>query len=228
MTTAYASRDGRMRLYRGDSRSLAPIRTASVGVIATSPPYWTAGRGLASANEHARRLAVDFGREWRRVLAPDGDLWLMVGDRHDGGEWIGLDGLVIGWLRRTGWTLQSRGFWMQMQSRERWDDRVNYLLRFRKATARPVRPRSAPMCFMLPLPRSHPDSLWDAIPEPVVEAMLEASRKRGPVLDPFCGSGTTGRVARRLRREWIGVERDPRMARVAARRFRMTPVSAER
>lgn len=224
--TAYASRDGRMRLYRGDSVRLAPISTASVGVIATSPPYWTTGRGLASANGHARRLAVEFGREWRRVLVPDGDLWLMVGDRHDGAEWIGLDGLVIGWLRRTGWALQSRGFWMQMRSRERWDDRVNYLLRFRKAGARPVRPRSTPMCFLLPLPRSHPDSLWDAIPEPVVEAMLEASRKRGPVLDPFCGSGTTGRVARRLGREWIGVERDPRMARVAARRFRMTPVGA--
>jgi DNA modification methylase len=74
---------------------------------------------------------------------------------------------------------------------------------------------------MLPLPRPHPDSLWDAIPEPVVTTLLEVSKKRGPVLDPFAGAGTVGRVAQRLGREWIGVERDPRMAEITARRFRL-------
>jgi DNA modification methylase len=219
--TRYRSRDGRIQLFRGDSRRLDAIPSASVGVIVTSPPYWIKGRGRASAERYARTLAVEFGREWRRVLAADGDLWLVVGDRHDGAEWIGMDGLLTGWLRRTGWRLQSRGFWLQTGSRERWDNRVNYLLRYRKATATPVRPRGTTLCFMLPLPRSHPDSLWDAMPEPVVDAVLEASRKRGPVLDPFAGAGTTGRVARARGRAWIGVERDPRMARVTARRFRL-------
>ena len=226
--TRYESRDGRIRLFRGDSRRLGPIAAGSVGVIVTSPPYWIAGRGRASAERYARQLAVDFGREWRRVLASDGDLWLVIGDRHDGTEWVGLDGVVTGWLRRTGWRLQSRGFWAQTHSRERWDNRVNYLLRYRKDTGAPVRPRGTTLCFMLPLPRSHPDSLWDAIPEPVVQAILEASRKRGPVLDPFAGAGTTGRVARACGRAWIGVERDPRMAGVTARRFRLTRVSEAR
>ena len=75
--TRYESRDGRIRLFRGDSRRLGPIPTASVGVIVTSPPYWIKGRGRASAERYARELAVGFGREWRRVLAPDGDLWLV-------------------------------------------------------------------------------------------------------------------------------------------------------
>ena len=113
--TRYESRDGRIRLFRGDSRRLGPIAAASVGVIVTSPPYWISGRGRASAERYARQLAVDFGREWRRVLASDGDLWLVIGDRHDGAEWVGLDGVVTGWLRRTGWRLQSRGFWAQTQ-----------------------------------------------------------------------------------------------------------------
>jgi DNA modification methylase len=224
--TRYESRDGRVRLFRGDSRNLAPIPTGSVGVILTSPPYWTRGRGRDSAERYARELAVEFGPEWRRVLAADGDLWIIVGDRHDGREWIGMDALVTGWLRRTGWRLQSRGFWAQTRSRERWDNRVNYLLRFRKAAGRPVRPRGTMLCWMLPLPRSHPDSLWDAIPDSVVVALLEASRKRGAVLDPFAGAGTVGRIALSLGREWIGVERDPRMAQVTARRFRLLPVRA--
>ena len=221
--TRYESRDGRLRLFRGDSRRLHPIPTASVGVILTSPPYWVSGRGRSPADRYARELAVSFGREWKRVLAPDGDLWLMIGDRHDRAEWVGMDALVSGWLRRTGWRLQSKGFWAQTRSRERWDNRVNYLLRFRKA-GRVVRPRGTTLCWMLPLPRAHPDSIWDAIPDPVVEALLEAGKQRGPVLDPFAGAGTVGRVAARLGREWIGVERDPRMAQVTARRLRLRRV----
>ena len=224
--TRYASRDGDLVLFRGDSRWLSPLATESIGAIVTSPPYWIRGRGRASAERYARELAVGFGREWRRVLAPDGDLWLVIGDRHDGTEWIGLDGVLIAWLRRTGWRLQSRGFWAQTRSRERWDNRVNYLLRFRKESAAPVRPRGDTLCWMLPLPRSHPDSLWDPMPDALVHAALEASGKRRPVLDPFAGAGTTGRVARARGRQWIGVERDARMAGVTARRLRLTRAPA--
>ena len=221
--TRYSSRDGRLQLFRGDSRRLGAITSGSVGVILTSPPYWIRGRGRDSADRYARELAQDFGPEWRRVLAPDGDLWLVIGDRHDGTEWVGLDALLTRWLRRNGWRLQSKGLWAQTRSRERWDNRVNHLLRFRKV-GHVVRPRATTLCWMLPLPRSHPDSLWDAIPEPVIEAMLEGSKKRGAVLDPFAGAGTVGRVVARRGREWIGVERDPHMARVCARRLRLKPV----
>jgi DNA modification methylase len=218
--TRYESRDGRLCLFRGDSRRLDPIASGSVGVILTSPPYWVKGRGRSAAARYARQLVIGFQSEWQRVLAPDGDLWLLIGDRHDGTEWVGMDGLVIGELRRRGWRLQSRGFWAQTGSRERWDNRVNYLLRFRKR-GHPVRPRGSTLCWMLPLPRSHPESIWDAIPEPVVQGLLEGSRHRGAVLDPFAGAGTVGRVAAALGREWIGVERDPQMARLTARRLRL-------
>ena len=220
---AYQSRDGRLRLYRGDSRDLAPIETGSVGVILTSPPYWTAGRGLASAERYARELAAGFGPEWRRVLRDDGDVWLVIGDRHEGREWVGLDGLLIRCLREERWRLQSRGFWIQTRSRERWDNRVNYLLRFKKP-GHPVRPSGVTLCWHSPLPRSHPESRWDATPEPVVRGLLEQSTPRGPILDPFAGAGTVGRVAARAGREWIGVERDPRMAALAARRLRLERV----
>jgi len=217
---AYSSRDGKLRLYQRDSRDLTPIGTGSVGVILTSPTYWISDSGRGAADRYAKSLATGFGPEWRRVLAPGGDLWLVLGDRHDGREWVGFDGLITAWLRRTGWRLQSKGIWIQTRPRERWDNRINYLLRFRKAGSR-VRPSSATLCWTLPLPRTHPESIWDATPEPVLRGLLRESRKRGAVLDPFCGAGTVGCVALSLGREWIGVERDPTMARLAARRLKL-------
>jgi hypothetical protein len=112
-----------------------------------------------------------------------------------------------------------------VRSRERWDNRVNHLLRFRKA-GHPVRPSGDTLCWMLPLPRSHPESLWDATPDPVLRGLLARSARRGAVLDPFAGAGTVGRIAAALGREWIGVERDPHMAALTARRLRLRPVRA--
>ena len=89
---------------------------------------------------------------------------------------------------------RATAFWAETGSRERWDNRINYLLRFARAGRR-VRPTAATLCWMLPLPRTHPASIWDATPEPVLRALILQSRRRGPVLDPFCGAGTVGRVA---------------------------------
>ena len=46
-------------------------------------------------------------------------------------------------------------------------------------------------------------------PEALLYRVLLASTKAGDVvLDPFFGTGTTGAVAKRLRRRWIGIERE--------------------
>ncbi|HVU10526.1 MAG TPA: site-specific DNA-methyltransferase, partial [Phototrophicaceae bacterium] len=47
-------------------------------------------------------------------------------------------------------------------------------------------------------------------PEALLERVLLASSNPGDViLDPFFGTGTTGAVAKRLGRHWIGIEREP-------------------
>ena len=57
-------------------------------------------------------------------------------------------------------------------------------------------------------------------PEALIYRVLLASSKPGDVvLDPFFGSGTTGAVARRLGRNFIGIERDPTYAEAARRRI---------
>jgi modification methylase len=49
--------------------------------------------------------------------------------------------------------------------------------------------------------------------------ILAASNPGDVVLDPFLGSGTTGAVARKLHRHWIGIERDPGYVQLAAGRI---------
>lgn len=56
-------------------------------------------------------------------------------------------------------------------------------------------------------------------PERLIEpCILAGCREDGVVLDPFFGSGTTGRVAERLNRRWIGIELNPKYIDIAKKR----------
>jgi len=56
-------------------------------------------------------------------------------------------------------------------------------------------------------------------PPALIEPCILAGSKPGDVVfDPFFGSGTTGEVAQRLGREWIGCELNPEYGRLAERR----------
>ncbi len=65
----------------------------------------------------------------------------------------------------------------------------------------------------------------------VADAILDASRRKGIVLDTFAGSGTTILAAERVGRRGYGLEIDPRYVDVALRRWTETtgeaPVHAE-
>src|SRR5271170_5998567 len=62
----------------------------------------------------------------------------------------------------------------------------------------------------------HPTQKPEAL---LARVILAASRPDDLVLDPFCGSGTTGAVAHRLGRRFIGIERDADYAAAAQRRI---------
>src|SRR5947208_808076 len=61
-------------------------------------------------------------------------------------------------------------------------------------------------------PTQKPESL-------LARVILSASRPGDLVLDPFSGTGTTGAAAKRLGRQFIGIERDPAYAAAAEARF---------
>lgn len=64
--------------------------------------------------------------------------------------------------------------------------------------------------------KTHPTQKPEAL---LTRVLLSASNKGDVVLDPFLGSGTTGAVARRLGRSFIGTERDPIYAKAARARI---------
>lgn len=68
-----------------------------------------------------------------------------------------------------------------------------------------------------PFPGSH----FAVFPDELVEKIIKCSSpKKGVVLDPFAGSGTTLRVARRLGRQFIGIELNPEYAEMCEHRVR--------
>ena len=70
----------------------------------------------------------------------------------------------------------------------------------------------------------HPTQKPEAL---LARILLAASRPGDLVLDPFLGSGTTGAVAKRLDRRFIGIEREKAYARAAQARIAATEVLPE-
>lgn len=69
------------------------------------------------------------------------------------------------------------------------------------------------------IPSHVKEAHFATFPEGLVEpCILAGSRKGGVVLDPFLGSGTTGRVAERLGRKWIGIELNEKYIEIAKKR----------
>jgi modification methylase len=65
-------------------------------------------------------------------------------------------------------------------------------------------------------------------PEALLYRIIMASSDPGDVvLDPFFGSGTTGAVAKRLGRHWVGIEREKKYVRLAQKRIDAIPLPDE-
>jgi DNA modification methylase len=66
-------------------------------------------------------------------------------------------------------------------------------------------------------------------PESLLARVILASTRRGDViLDPFFGTGTTGAVAKRLNRNFIGIEQNPGYVKIAKKRLAaVTPIASD-
>ena len=169
-----------------------------------------------------------FSREWltqaRRVLKPNGALWV-IGSYHnifrlgamlqDMGFWI-LNDVV--WrkanpmpnFKGTRFTnAHETLIWASMGEKAKYT--FNY--RAMKTLNDELQMRSD---WVLPIcggqerlkkdgTKVHPTQKPEAL---LYRVMLATTNKGDVVLDPFFGTGTTGAVAKRLGREWIGCERE--------------------
>jgi len=243
------------RILLGDClKELARLPAASVDLVFADPPYnLQLERDLLRPN-NTKVDGVDddwdkfssfadydrFSRAWlaecRRILKPDGAIWV-IGSYHN--------------IFRLGVALQDLGFWLQNDviwrktnpmpnfrgkrftnahetliwaGRDR-KSRVTFNYEAMKALNDDIQMRSDwlfPIC-------SGPERLKDGEgrkahptqkPEPLLHRLLLATTNPGDtVLDPFFGTGTTGAVAKRLGRRWIGIERDAGYAAAAEKRI---------
>jgi modification methylase len=185
----------------------------------------------------------NFTREWldqaRRILKDDGTIWV-IGSYHniyrvgsllqDADFWI-LNDIV--W-RKANPMPNFRGTrFTNAHETLIWcakDEKARYTFNYRamKALNDDLQMRSD---WLLPIcsggervkgengSKAHPTQK----PEALLYRILLACTKPGDViLDPFFGTGTTGAVARRLGRRWIGIEREQAYVKVAKERIAST------
>jgi modification methylase len=190
-----------------------------------------------------------FTRAWlgeaRRLLKPDGTLWV-IGSYHN--------------IFRVGTALQDLGFWILNDviwrkanpmpnfrgkrftnahetliwcARDREQKKYTFNYDAMKALNDELQMRSDwlfPLCTGaerlkgLDGRKAHPTQK----PEALLYRVILASTKPGDlVLDPFFGTGTTGVVAKRLGRRWLGIERDQDYAALARERLKATAENSE-
>jgi site-specific DNA-methyltransferase (adenine-specific) len=107
------------RILCGDALgTLATLPSGWLDTVVTSPPYFNQ-RDYASeqqlgqeesADEYVARLTAIF-RECRRVLKPTGSLWLVLGDKYQRGQLLGMPWRVALGLQQDGWRLRNDAIW---------------------------------------------------------------------------------------------------------------------
>jgi modification methylase len=185
------------------------------------------------------RAYDEFTRAWltacRRVLKPHGTLWV-IGSYHN----IYRVGAV---LQDLGFWILNDFTWVKVNPMPnfrgvRFTNAHETLLWCQKERGAPYtfnhhamkaqnegkQMRSdwyLPVCtgaerLMLDRRKAHSTQKPEAL---LYRVILSSSNPGDVVLDPFFGTGTTGAVARRLHRRWIGIEREPGYVQLARRRI---------
>ena len=239
--------------------AMAALPEGSVDLVFADPPYNLQLKGdlhrpnnslVDAVDDHwdqfdSFRAYDEFTRDWlgqaRRVLKPDGALWV-IGSYHN--------------IFRVGAILQDLGFWIlndvvwrktnpmpNFRGKRFCNAHETLIWAARSETAKPtfnydalkelnegLQMRSD---WVLPIcsgperlktgggGKAHPTQK----PEALLHRVLVGTSNTGDVvLDPFFGTGTTGAVAKRLGRRFIGMEREASYAAIA--RDRIAAVTA--
>jgi site-specific DNA-methyltransferase (cytosine-N4-specific) len=257
-------------IIEGDSRrvlGLLPSETFQCCV--TSPPYWSLRNyhidgqiGLEmSLDDYISDLVVVF-EEVRRLLRPDGVMWLNIGDSYTSGgrtwrapdkknpgramsvrpptptglkskDLIGVPWRIAFALQEAGWYLRSDTIWNKPNCQPE------------SVKDRPT--RSHEYLFLLSKSEKYlydydavkgPNgrnlrTVWDINTQACKEAHFATfppalvgpcirltSKPSDLVIDPFLGSGTTGKVSMDLGRRFVGIELNPEYIDIALKRLR--------
>ena len=81
-----------------------------------------------------------------------------------------------------------------------------------------------PSDYWLICPQPFPEAHFAVFPEKLIEKPIMITRKGSLILDPFMGSGTTAVVAKKLGRNYVGIELNPKYIEIAKKRLNKVPV----
>ena len=219
----------------GDARqTMAKIEDESIDCIVTTPPYWNL-RSYNTESISARTLA-EFSDELMRVMAeawrvlkPTGSLWLNLADHYEDRAMAVFPWrMVLRMIDRQGWILRNDVVWNKPQGA--FDSGVDHLRNVHEFMFHLV--KSLDYHFDLQQARSGvyfrnegkmiPGDVWKiapessgidryrVMPESLCRFPIDTTCPRGGiVLDPYCGTGTTCKVAYDLNRRSIGIDINP-------------------
>jgi site-specific DNA-methyltransferase (adenine-specific) len=236
-------------LYRGDAlKLLKQMESEQFALIFADPPYFLSSNGvtchagkMVSVNkgiwdrpetfEAVHAFNLEWLQECRRLLKPDGAIWVS-GTSHN--------------IYSVGFALQTLGYkvlndiiWYKV------NPPPNLACRYFTHATETVlwarrSPRARHIFHYQEMKRENNNrqmqSLWHITPpgrhekrygkhptqkpEALLDRIIRASSNPGDcVLDPFCGSGTTGVVCARLERHFVGLDQDEEFLAIAVKRL---------
>ncbi|MFC6289109.1 DNA-methyltransferase [Levilactobacillus angrenensis] len=249
MKSAYYKND-LIRLYQGDSLKLMKLmRSNSVDVIIADPPYFLSNDGFS--NRGGKKVSVNKGNwdklsdeyenteqfnsifltEAKRILKPDGTLWVF-GSMHNIFE--------IGYLlKKFNYHILNNITWQKLNPPPNLSCRM-----FTHSTETLIWAKKSKKSYQffnyqLMRERNHGKQMTDVWSTPVIKQiekrfgkhptqkplslfirMLEASTNSNMLIfDPFLGSGTTAVACQRLQRQCIGIDLFSEYLDIATRRI---------
>ncbi|MGC8979606.1 DNA-methyltransferase [Caldisericum sp.] len=234
-----------IKLFKGDAiEILKQLESKSVDLIFADPPYNLSSENYLTCKSGKRakcnkgswdqiKNIHEFNKKWieecARVLKDEGTIWIS-GTLHNHPS-IGvilkqLDLWIINdiiWFKPNAPPLIQRNrfvpstelIWVASKSKKYY---FNYEMAVKLNNGKQMR-----NLWEIPAQRhktQHPTEK----PEKLLERVILIGSKEGDtILDPFMGSGTTGVVAKRFNRNFIGIEIDEKYFEIAQKRIEGTP-----
>ena len=240
---------GDATLWQGDCRDvLDEIPTGSIDLIFADPPY-NIGIDYGTGNRADRLSKKDYhnwSAEWmawcKRCLSPTGTMWVMIND-----EWADCFGMLLsaGTLHRRNWikwyetfgvncsgkfnrTSRHIFYYTADAKRFTWNlEAVNVQSARQRAGDKRANPAGKNMDDVWQVPRltgtcaERIPGVPTQVPLEIMRRIVESTANPGDtVLDPFCGSGSSGVAALKHGCKFVGIELNPDYCKLSAARLR--------
>lgn len=238
-----------IRLYKGDALALLrESKSEMFDVIFADPPYFLSNGGITCQNgqmvsvnkgdwdkapplEEIHGFNLEWLRECRRVLKPNGTIWVS-GTAHNIYS-VGFAMQTLGYkiLNDIAWfkinpppNLACRYFTHATETIlwARREEKARHLFNYEDMKQENNGKQMQSLWSITPpAPREkrhgkHPTQKPEALLSRIIRA---SSNPNDLVLDPFCGSGTTGVICAKFKRKFVGFDIDENYLNLAIRRL---------